>query len=107
MGVPAALEISLLAQQQDARWASDKGLVHQVTAPGEHVAAAERIARRLCDVSAAAVRATRETVYQAHARSYAENFEASMALRNAVLDEGQDRASAAAFARRKRAEPPA
>lgn len=106
LGLPAALEMGLLAQKLDARWAGDKGLVHHVTPAGEHVAAAERIARRLCEVSAAAVRATRTTMYQAHALSYAENFAASMVLRNAVLDEGQDRASAEAFARRKRSEPP-
>ena len=106
LGLPAALEMGRLAQKLDARWAGDKGLVHHVTPAGEHVAAAERIARRLCEVSAATVRATRTTMYQAHALSYAENFAASMVLRNAVLDEGQDRASAEAFARRKRGEPP-
>lgn len=102
MGLPAALELGVLAERKGAHWALAHGLVHHVTPAGEEMALAERIARRLCELSMPAVQATRATMHKAFDLSYAEHFEYSMAQRNAVLDQGQDRASADAFAARHR-----
>lgn len=98
IGLPAALELGLLAEKKNADWALSRGLVHSVAPAGQELAAAGRIARRLREVSQSAVQVTRTTMYQAFDLTYPENFEFSMALRNAVLDEGQDRASADRFA---------
>ncbi|MES3000558.1 MAG: enoyl-CoA hydratase/isomerase family protein [Pseudomonadota bacterium] len=100
MGLPAALEFGLLAEKKDAQWALANRLVHRVAPAGEELAEAEKIARRLCEVNLPAVQATRTTMYKAFDLTYAENYEFSMALRNAVLDQGQDRVSAEAFAAR-------
>lgn len=100
MGLPSALEFGLLAEKKDAQWALAHNLVHRVAPAGEELAEAEKIARRLCEVSLPAVEATRITMHKAFDLTYAENYEFSMALRNAVLDHGQDRASAQAFAAR-------
>jgi enoyl-CoA hydratase/carnithine racemase len=103
MGLPAALEFGLLAEKKDAAWALAPRLVHGVAPAGQELAEAGKIAGRLCEVSPAAVQATRTNMYQAFDLGYAENYAFSMALRNAVLDEGQDRASADAFAARRQA----
>lgn len=102
LGLPAALEFGMLAEPMDAQWALSHGLVLRVAPRGQEMEAAWRIARRLCELSAAAVRATRTTMHKAYDLNYQENFAFSMSLRNAVLDEGQDRASAEAFAARRR-----
>jgi enoyl-CoA hydratase/carnithine racemase len=98
LGLPAALELGVLAERKGAQWALARGLVHHVAPAGEELAQAEKIARRLCELSLPAVCATRATMHKAFDLSYTEHFEYSMALRNAVLDQGQDRASADAFA---------
>jgi enoyl-CoA hydratase/carnithine racemase len=105
MGLPAALELGLLAEKKNADWALARQLVHRVAPAGQELAEAERIARRLCEVSLPAVQATRTTMYQAFDLTYPENYEFSMGLRNAVLDQGQDRESADAFAARPRTPP--
>jgi enoyl-CoA hydratase/carnithine racemase len=102
IGRPASLEFGLLAQRMDAQWALAHQLVHRVVPAGQELAEAERMARRLCEVSLPAVQATRACMDQALEMGYAEHFEFSMALRNAVLDQGRDKQSADAFAARKR-----
>jgi enoyl-CoA hydratase/carnithine racemase len=100
MGLPSALEFGLLAEKKDAQWALAHRLVHRVAPVGSELAEAETIARRLCEVNLPAVEATRTTMYKAFDLTYAENYEFSMGLRNAVLEQGRDRESADAFAAR-------
>lgn len=101
LGMPAALELGLLAERKDAAWALAHQLVHRVAPAGEELAEAEKIARRLCDMNAAAVQVSRTTLYKAFELSYREMFEFSLPLRNVVLDAGEDRASVDAFVARR------
>jgi len=98
MGLTAATELCLLAEKKDAAWAREHRLVTEMTLPGHEMAAAERIAQRLCSMSWPAVLASRHTLYRAWDMDYAQMWEYSRPLREAVLDSGDDRARSRAFA---------
>ena len=98
MGMPAAVELCLLAEKKDAAWALAHQLVHQVTLPGEEMAAAERIAQRLCEMSFPAVVASKKTLYRSFELPYRELLDYAMPLRAQVLDTGEDRKRSREFA---------
>jgi len=102
MGLPAAMELCLLAEKKDAAWALSRQLVHEVTLPGDEVAAAERIAKRLCEVNFAAVVASKKTLYKSADLNYRELLDYAMPLRAAVLDTGADRTQTHAFVNKHR-----
>ncbi len=99
MGLPAATELCLLAEKKDATWARENRLVTQVTLPGEELAAARRIADRLCAMSWPAVMASRETLYRAWDMEYDPFWEYAKPLRDGVLDSGDDRRRSKDFVR--------
>ncbi len=99
MGLTAATELCLLAEKKDAAWALSRQLVSEVALPGQEMAAATRIAERLCAMSWPAVLVTRQTLYRAWDMDYAQMWEYAKPLREAVLDSGDDRARAREFAR--------
>lgn len=98
MGMPAAVELCMLAEKKDAAWALAHQLVHQVTLPGEELGAAEKIAERMCSLSFPALLATKKTLYRAFDLAYREFFDYAMPLRLQVLDSGEDRTRSRAFA---------
>lgn len=102
IGLPAALELCFLGQKRDAAWALRCQLVHEVTLPGEELAAAERIARRLCEVSFPALRLTKRMAWRALAASYEEVYAEGLALRDQVLATGEARARTQGFSERSR-----
>lgn len=94
MGLPAALDFVLLAEKKDAAWALAHQLVHQVTLPGEELAAAEKIAERLCSMSFPALVLARRTLYRAFDQSYREMLDYALPLRAQVLATGESRTRA-------------
>ena len=88
IGLPAATELCLLCEKKDAGWALANHLVHKVTVPGEEMAAAEKIAERLCTMSMPAVQATKQTLNRAYEKTYQEMLEFGLPLRAAVLEAG-------------------
>ena len=101
MGLPAALELGLLAEKKDAQWALSNRLVHRVVPVGEELAEAGRLAQRLSQMDAQAVRVSRQTMYKSLEMNYAQMLKYSLPLRNAVLEGGQDREAVEAFAHRR------
>jgi enoyl-CoA hydratase/carnithine racemase len=97
IGLPAALELCCLAEKKDAAWALHQRLVHRVVLPGEELAEAERIAARLCQVSFAALRVTKQTAWKALEASYEDVFRFGMTLREAALATGDAKAAATSF----------
>jgi enoyl-CoA hydratase/carnithine racemase len=103
IGLPAAIELCYLAEKKDAAWALQHQLVHRVAPPGEEMAAAEAIARRLCEVSFPALRATKRTAWKSLDLSYDEVFRFGLQLREAVLASGDAKAATDAFIARSEA----
>lgn len=98
IGMPAAMVLCLLAEKQDAAWALAHQLVHEVTLPGQEMAAAERIAHRLCAMSQRGVVATKKTLYRSLECNYRQLMEYGLPLRAEVLDAGEDRERSRDFA---------
>ena len=98
IGTPAAVELCFLGEKKDANWALSRQLVHKVALPGEELALAEQIARRLCSVSLPALRVTKQTMARAHDMTYVDLFAYGMPLREQVFASGDAREATQAFA---------
>lgn len=92
MGLPAAMELCMLAQPVDAAWALRHQLVHRVTPAGQALGQAHELAQRLAAMHPGALQVTKATLHRAADLTYREMFEYSLPLRNAVLADA-DRAS--------------
>jgi E-phenylitaconyl-CoA hydratase len=103
IGLPAALDLCLLAEKRDAAWALSRQLVSEVTLPGEEMAAAERIALRLCAMGQRGVIASKKTIYRSLETNYRELMAYGLPLRNEVLDAGEDRERSRQFTQKQRA----
>lgn len=97
IGLPAAIELCYLGEKKDAAWALAHQLVHRVVLPGEEIAEAEKIAKRLCEVSFPALRATKRTVWKSLEMSYDEVFAFGLPLREQVMASGDAKRASSAF----------
>lgn len=102
IGLPAATELCLLCEKKDAEWALKHQLVHKVTEPGGEMAAAEKIAERLCTMSMPALQATKQTLNRAYEKTYQEMLEFGLPLRAQVLAAGDATARSQAFLNKKK-----
>ena len=102
IGLPAATELCLLCEKKDAQWALQHQLVHKVTPPGGELAAAEKIAGRLCTMSMPALQATKQTLNRAYEKTYQEMLEFGLPLRAQVLAAGDATARSQAFLDKKK-----
>lgn len=103
MGLGHALELLLLGEPRDARWAHRVGLVNDVVAKDETLAAALKWARRLATVGPQAVRCTREIAVRSTETDFSTAIRMGEAMRRVATATSADlREGVAAAAQQRR-----
>lgn len=96
-----ALEMALTGDDVDASFLATHGLVNRLVEPGEAVAEATRLARRIIANAPLSVAASKRVITEQRDWSTAESFDRQEEITRAVLDSDDAREGARAFAEKR------
>jgi enoyl-CoA hydratase/carnithine racemase len=99
-----ASELLLMAEPIDAQRAYQVGIVNRVVPPDQLMAAAEKAARRICDLSPAAVQGMKESMVRASSLDYSAIDQITDWVQTRVMNSEDRKEGAKAFATRRKAE---
>ena len=101
-----ASELLLLAERVSAQRAYDVGMINKIVPEDKLMEEAERIARRLCELSAVAVQGMKESMVKAAALDYSAVDQITETVQTRVMNSADRKEGARAFLEKKQVEWP-
>ncbi len=101
-----ASELLLLAERVSAQRAYDVGMINKIVAADELMAEAERMARRICELSPVAVQGMKESMVKAAALDYSAVDEITATVQNRVMNSDDRKEGSKAFIEKRQAQWP-